>query len=74
MPEVVTVQGVFEDEEEVLKFNGICNQPSQKQCESILEQEFKIETKFIEPMLELVIKELVLLFSQMPEDHCSIVI
>lgn len=71
MPEVVTAQGVFEDEEEVLKFNGICNQSSQKQCESILEQEFKIETKFIEPMLELVIKELVLLFSQMPEDKTN---
>lgn len=71
MPEVVTVQGVFEDEEEVLKFNGICNQSSQNQCESILEQEFKIETKFIEPMLELVIKELVLLFSQMPEDKTN---
>lgn len=62
----VTVAGIFED---IDSFNcSYCCDEDEVDCGSILDQEFKVDAHLIEPIMELAVKELVQLFTQIPED------
>lgn len=64
----VSVTGLFEDPFEVSNFKGLCDSDTNADCIDIMEQEFPLEADKIDTLIELSVKELVEMFSNMRED------
>lgn len=64
----ITIGGVFED---TSKFN--CNHCAEglNNCKTPLDEEFRIDSYLIEPIISLAVEELIKVFSQMPEDKLN---
>lgn len=66
----IMAEGLFEDPQEVRSFLEYCNTECADchSCTDILDEEFPIEGSLIEPLIELSLEELVVMFSQAKED------
>lgn len=72
-PQVLMIEGIFEDPVEVEKFIGMCGptgggKSPESACKSILDTEFEIEADMVDAMIEMSVNELVAQFASMPED------
>lgn len=67
-PKVISVTGLFEDPHEALKYPAECKTSRNYQCMSPLDMEFPIDTSLVEPLIELSVNELLVMFSQAIED------
>lgn len=74
-PQVISIEGVFEDPNEADKFISMCQSEDSTQddsgsaCQSALDKEFDIEADMVDAVIELAVRELVAQFGQMPEDR-----
>lgn len=71
--EVITLTGLFDDPLEVNNFPSFCPEVNCSDCDciSFLDLEFPIDSDLIDPMIELSLKELIEIFSQMREDQTN---
>lgn len=67
--EVITLTGIFEDPTEVINYKSYCEDDCEECCESVLDQDFPIDGDLIDVLVELSVKELIEVFSQMREDR-----
>lgn len=67
---VVSVIGLFEDPIEVENFKGYCDESCTDcvDCGDYMENEFPLDSDMIDTLVELVVQELIILFSQNLED------
>lgn len=69
--EVITLTAVFGDPIEAEKYPSYCAEKSAIDCSGPLEKEFPIDHDMIDTLVKMASEELVLMFSQLPEDKIS---
>jgi len=68
-PRVITISGLFEDPFEAAKYPSCeCTDDNCNDCMSPLDMTFPMDNALIEPMIELSVNELIVMFSQAIED------
>ena len=66
---VVAMRALFEDPIEAEQFKGYCDEDcTDCDCIDYLGYEFPIDTDLVDTLIEMAVKEVVILFSQSPED------
>lgn len=73
-PRIISITGLFEDPAEAEKYPMYCSEGDShddKGCVSPLDGEFPIEADMLDALIEMSLNELVLTFSQMPEDRSN---
>ena len=74
VPIVVAITGLWEDPLKAEQFTNFCNCAEEEvpvDCESPLDKEFPMDLDMIDTLVEMSVKELVLLFSQSTEDKTN---
>lgn len=73
VPRVISITGLFEDPLEVNSFPSFCNTALSEEeiCQTPFEKEFPFDAQQLDTLIEMCIKELVLLFSQGLEDQTN---
>lgn len=70
--EVITITGLFDDPVEAGNYASFCEDVCPEcNCKSAMDMEFPIDSDLIEPLVEISIQELIVLFSQMREDQTN---
>lgn len=71
-PKLITASGIFEDPLAQENYTPYCEECEDcKECESMLDKVFPLDGELIEPLIELATQELVVLFSQIPQDSTN---
>lgn len=72
VPKAISITGLFENPLDVYAYPSLCPSGSEEEeCFDIMEQEFPIDEDLIEPLIELSLQELVIMFTQMKEDSTN---
>lgn len=69
VPKIIAITGLFEDPIEAIEYEGLCT--VEEDCTDMMSKEFPIDYDMIDTMIDMAVKELVILFSQIPEDKSN---
>lgn len=69
---VIRVIGLFEDPIEVKEYEGLCDEcPTCSSCLDYYEEVFPLDSSMIDPLIELTVQELIILFGQSIPDEVN---